>query len=505
MRIRSAVVASYIALLLAACTSTTSQSSQTGATSAPKRGGTVNVGIDSDPTTLDPTTEVTLGQVYVQTSLYDALLQVGAGGSTQPGLAVSWHFATPETLVLNLRHGVTYTDGTPFNASSAKFGLDRQRAKTSLYASQYSDVTDIAVTGPYQLTITLKSPQPALLDVLAGRSAYLVSPSAVEKYGSKYGLHPVGTGPFMLVSYTPNSEVVLKRNPHYWQPGRPYLDGIVYHIITNDTTKTIAVASGELQTEDYVLPVDATRVQSLSSVKLSKWPGTLTPYIPVNYHIAPLNDPTVREAISLAIDRPSIAKNVFLGNAQPANSMLPPSYSAYDKSLPAAVANVAKAKQLLHGRHLELTMQVPPTYTDEAQVLKQQLSAVGITLKLQNMDWGTLVNNFYKNNFQLQAEDNTGQYPNAYLTWGGFFLPGGGYNGLSFEDPRITQALMGAQAASNPSQVSSAYAVAQQAAYSDNIYIPIVWVSNLRASSTRLHGVPELPDGFMDFANAWLG
>jgi ABC-type transport system substrate-binding protein len=449
--------------------------------------------------------EVTLGQIYVNTSLYDSPLQVGANGSIQPGLAVSWHFTTPKQLVLNLRHGVKYTDGTAFNAASAKFGLDRQAQKTSVYATQYSEVAGIAGTGPYQLTITLKSPDPAILDVLAGRSGYLVSPAAVAKYGSKYGLHPAGTGPFMLVSYTPNSEVVLKRNPHYWQAGRPYLNGIVYHVITNDTTKTVAVASGELQTEDYVLPIDAPRVQGQPSIVVSKWPGTLTPYIPMNYHVPPLNDPAVREAISLAIDRPLIAKNVFLGDAQPANSILPPSYTQYDKSLPPPLPDVAKARQLLHGRHLQLTMQVPPTYINESQVIKQELAAVGINVALQNMDWATLVQNFYKNNFQLQAEDNTGQYPNAALTWGGFFTPGGGYNGLNFTDPRITRAMTSAESASSPVEVNHDFAMAQEAAYSDNIYVPIVWVANLRATSARLHGVKETPDAFLSFTNAWLG
>jgi peptide/nickel transport system substrate-binding protein len=266
----------------------------------------------------------------------------------------------------------------------------------------------------------------------------------------------------------------------------------------------VAVVSGELQTEDYIEPVDAGRAKGQPGITLSKWTGTLTPYIPVNYHVPPLNNPKVREAISLAIDRRSIARNVFLGDATPVTSMLAPAYSEYDRSLPLAGPDITKAKQLLGGRHLHLTMQVPPTYTSEAQVLQQQLAAAGITVSLQNMDWGTLVNNFYKNNFQLQAEDVTGQWPNAELIMGGFFLPGGDYNGLNFSDPRITKALAAAQAAASPEAARRAYDTAQQAAYQDNIYIPIVAVSNLRATSSSLHGVPELPDGFLDFRRAWL-
>jgi peptide/nickel transport system substrate-binding protein len=504
VNLRFAAAGCTVAILVAACSSGTASAPASSGTAAPRQGGTITVAIDSDPSTFDPTTDATLGEEQVLVSLYDTPLEIGASGRVAPGLAVSWRFATPEKFVLNLRHGVRYADGTPFTAQSAKFDLNRQRGKSSSYAGLYSDVTGIAVTGPSQLTITLKSPDSSFPDVLAGRAAYMVSPTAVRKYGSKFGLHPVGTGPFMLVSYTPNNEAVLKRNPHYWQAGRPYLDGVTYRIIPNDTTKTVAVVSGELQTEDYIEPVDAPRVHGQPGVRLSKWTGTLTPYIPVNYHVAPLNDPKVREAISLAINRQSIAKNVFLGDATPVGSMLAPAYAQYDRSLPPPVADLAKARQLLGGKHLHLTMQVPPTYTNEAQVLKQQLAAVGITVTLQNMDWGTLVNNFYKNNFQLQAEDVTGQWPNAQLIMGGFFLPGGDYNGLKFSDPRITSALAAAQSATSAAAANNAYAAAQRAAYADNIYIPIVAVSNLRATSTRLHGVPELPDGFLDFRDAWL-
>ncbi len=505
MKAKFAVASSLAAILLTACASSSTPPSAGKAPAAsPKYGGTVTVGIDSDPSTFDPTTDATLGEEQVLVSLYDTPLQIGASGLVEPGLAQSWHYATPEKLILNFRSGVHYTDGTAFTAATAKFDLARQAGKTSSYASIYSDVSSLVVTGPLQLTMNLKRPDFSLLDVLAGRAAYMVSPTAVRKYGSKFGLHPVGTGPFTLVSYTPNNEVVLKKNPHYWQPGRPYLNGVVYRIIPNDTTKTIAAVSGELQTEDYVLAVDATRATGQPSVHLSKWTGTLTPYIPVNYHVAPLNDPKVREAISLAINRQSIAKNVFLGDATPVNSMLAPAYTEYDHSLPPIASDPAKARKLLGGRHLHLTMQVPPTYTNEAQVLQQELAAVGISVTLQDMDWTTLVNNFYKNNFQLQAEDVTGQWPNAELIMGGFFLPGADYNGLHFSDPKVTTALETAQSTTSASVADKAYLTAQQAANADNIYIPIVAVSNLRISSVNLHGAPQLPDGFLDFRDAWL-
>jgi peptide/nickel transport system substrate-binding protein len=505
VKARFATAGSLAAILLIACAACSTQTSSAGGSAtSPIPGGTVSVGIDSDPTTFDPTDDATLGEEQVLVSLYDSPLQIGASGQVEPDLAESWHFATPQKLILNFRPGVHYTDGTAFTAATAKFDLARQAETTSSYTDLYSDVSGLTVTGPLQLTITLKQADYSLLDVLAGRAAYMVSPTAVRKYGSKFGLHPVGTGPFTLVSYTPNYEVVMKKNPHYWQTGRPYLDGLVYRIIPDDTTKTIAVVSGELQTEDYVEPVDASRANGEPSVRLSKWTGTLTPYIPVNYHVAPLNNPNVREAISLAINRQSLAKNVFLGDATPVNSMLAPAYPQYNHSLPPIISDPAKAKQLLGGRHLHLTMQVPPTYTNEAQVMQQQLAAVGISVTLQSMDWTTLVNNFYKNNFQLQAEDVTGQWPNAQLILGGFFLPGGDYNGLNFADPHITSNLATAQSTASTSAAFKAYAAAQQAANAENIYIPIVAVSNLRISSVKLHGVPQLPDGYLDFREAWL-
>ena len=465
----------------------------------------MNVGIDSDPATLDPIVESTLGAVNILPSLYDTLLQFNGKGQLVPDLATAWKYLAPTKLRLTLRSGVRYEDGTPFTAAAAKFDLQRQGEATSAYAGFYANIASITATGPTTLVVTFKSPDSSFVDALAGRAGYMVSPAAVRKYGSQFGLHPVGTGAFILSSYTPNSEVVLTRNPHYWQPHHPYLAGLDFHIITNDTTKAVAVASGELQTVDYIESVDAGRVSNASSVALTSWPGTLTPYIPVNFNVAPLNDPKVREALSLAIDRASLVKNVFLNEAQPANSLLAGDYPAYDRALPSTSANVAKAKQLLGGKTVQLTMQVPPTYTEEAQVIQQQLAAAGITLTLQNMDWGTLIDNQKKGSFQLQASDLSGEWPNADFILGGFFTPNGVFNRTHFSDPAITSALKDALATLARSRQAANYAKVQQAAFADNVFIPLVWEKNSRASSAKLHGVPQLPDGTLEFGSAWLG
>ena len=158
-----------------------------------KYGGTVTVGIDSDPSTFDPTTDATLGEEQSLVSLYDTPLQIGATGLVRPGLAQSWHYATPERLILNFRGGVHYTDGTAFTAATAKFDLARQAEKTSSYASLYSDVSSLVVTGPLQLSINLKRPDFSLIDVLAGRAAYMVSPTAVRKCQVYIWVYPAAT------------------------------------------------------------------------------------------------------------------------------------------------------------------------------------------------------------------------------------------------------------------------------------------------------------------------
>src|SRR5262249_22082096 len=156
--------------------------------------------------------------------------------------ATAWKYPDPKTLVLTLRDGVTFHDGTPFNAEAVKFNL--QRDLDPAVSKNISDLSNIAsayASGPRGGAVHLKQPLASLVLALADRAGMVVSPTAAQKWGKEYNLHPVGTGPYSFVEYVPNDRLVLAKNAKYWQAGKPYLDKITFRYITDQRTRNNAL------------------------------------------------------------------------------------------------------------------------------------------------------------------------------------------------------------------------------------------------------------------------
>lgn len=191
-----------------------------GIVAQPTPGGTLRLAFNSDWGVLDPAvTSTTFGRNILQ-FIYDPLLRKDPStGAIVPGLAESFEASEDGlTLTLHLREGVTFHDGTPLNAEAVRFSFERisDPALASPYAATIvGPVASIETPDDYTVVITLNEPYAPYLDSLTQAALAPVSPAAVEQYGADFGLNPVGTGPFRLVSNVPDEEVVLERNPDY--------------------------------------------------------------------------------------------------------------------------------------------------------------------------------------------------------------------------------------------------------------------------------------------------
>src|SRR5207302_1414577 len=147
-------------------------------------------------------------------------------GNVKPGLASSWTTPDPSTYVFQLRPGVKFHDGTELTAEAVKFNLERilDPATRSLNRSQLLGIKAIEVVDGTTIKISLAAPEAPLLAALADAPGMISSPTAIQKWGPEYGLHPVGTGPFVFVEQVKGAQVKVRRNPDYWEAGKPYLD-----------------------------------------------------------------------------------------------------------------------------------------------------------------------------------------------------------------------------------------------------------------------------------------
>jgi peptide/nickel transport system substrate-binding protein len=479
------------------------------ASGAPSSGGTLTVGLDSDPTSLDPIGDTGYAGSLVTPQIFDTLVVAADDGTIGPGVAERWTVSGDgRTYTLTLRDGVRFHDGTPLDARAVVASLRRSAGRASPWAADLAPVTGMKATDERTVVLSLARPFAPLLSTLADKPGMIASPSAVAREGRRFGSEPVGSGPFVFDHWTRNQELVLRRNPDYWDAGKPKLDRVVFKPLPDPTQKVTNLVSGQIQTVDYVPPELISRVQGASNLELKQGPGPYNSvvYLPMNTARPPLDDPDVRQAVSLAIDRESIVRNVAFDAGTPARSMLSPTSWGYSDEVPAIAHDPARAKALLGGRTVRLELQVPPTYAQAAQVIEQNLAEAGIDVTLRRMDWGQLIDGFYKGDFDLQVQDLLGMQrsdPDGALS--SFYAPDGSNNGVGFSDQQITDLLLRARAGTDEQQRKPLYVEIQKLAQQQSPYAPIYIPDQVRAWDKKVQGLGLSNDGVLHLNDVTVG
>src|SRR5262245_25973201 len=249
----------------------------------------------------------------------------------EPELAESWSWSEDYRRVsFRLRQGVKWHDGKPLTAQDVKctsdvlIGKASEKLRLNPRKAWYRNLEEVTANGDFEATFILKRPQPAFLMLLAtGMSP--VYPCHVSPRDMR--THPIGTGPFKFVEFKPNDYIRLARNPEYWKPGRPYLDGIEWTIIPNRLTQTLAFIAGKF---DMNLPYEVT-VQYMRGIQ-GQVPDAICELTPtpvamnllVNRDAPPFNDAAIRRAMQLTIDRKSFIDILAEGQGDVSGAMLPP-------------------------------------------------------------------------------------------------------------------------------------------------------------------------------------
>jgi len=249
--------------------------------------------------------------------------------SIVPDLATRWSWNEEGTeLTFPLRQGVKWHDGKPFTAADVKCTFDllmdnaKEKLRINPRKSWYANVADVTTNGDYEATVHLKRPQPSFLALLAtGWSPVYpchVSPREMRK-------HPIGTGPFKLIEFKPNQSITVTRNPDYWKPGRPYLDGIEYTIIKDVSTRLLSFLSGK---DDAYFGVTIPQLKDVTSQApdaiCEMFTANVARNLIVNRDLPPFDNPDLRRAMSLSLDRKAFIDILTEGQGDVGAVMQPP-------------------------------------------------------------------------------------------------------------------------------------------------------------------------------------
>jgi len=498
----------------AALAARTSHSSTSAAT--PKRGGHITIARIEDSQSFDKTNVFQNESIWIAEQINEPLYLAGNDGKTlRPWLATSYtKSADGKTYTFKLRPGVKFSNGTPMTAADVKFSIDDARAQKKGWGYLDAAIKSIDAPNPSTVVFHLKFQwAPFLADIGLFANGIIPKNFAGQSRVAFYK-HPIGTGPFMWDKRVVGQSVSLKRNPFYWQKGKPYLDGVTWTFVSDENTRELQLRGGQIQVDEFPPFNSITKLQKTPGVKMSLFPSTRTDYLDMNELYAPLKDVHVRRAISYAIDRKAIVKSVLFGFGSPANSQLPPQVPFYDKNAGGLQFDLAKAKaemaksKFANGFKVELLVgagaQVENTI---GQVLQQALKELGIIVTFKVEDTSTEFTDISTNKYQLGFSYWTMDIadPDELVTFA-LDPKGGAFSFYThYNNPTVTKLSHQAQRETNPAKRAALYARIQRIAASEaNLgylyYSPYRW-----AYTSKLHGFFVQPLGNYHLEDAWLG
>jgi peptide/nickel transport system substrate-binding protein len=424
-----------------------------------------------------------------------------------------------------LRQGVTFHDGTPFNAQAVAANLERitdsalQSEKAVFLLGSYSGYE---IVDEYTIRLLLSAPYSPFLDSLSQVYLGIASPTAFTEYSeNRYQFHQVGTGPYRFVEYIPGDKIVLQRNPDYaWAPafyeagGENQIDEIIFRFFTDPATRSLAIQSGEAQVMGELLPVDARALTGNSTVQLipTSIPGQPLQFL-INTKRFPTDRKAVRQALLYATNRNTIVDTVFQRFSPVAWGPLSASTLYYDRSLNGVYAqDTSQAQNLLAadgfadnngdgfldiaGIDLEITVVVPPwgLIPDVAQLIQDQWRAIGIRTVLEPVPtFSSLREKVATGEYNLVAFYSFGLDP-VFLNH--YFTTDGSNNWTGYSNPQLDDVLRQAAQISDPDVRRSLYAQAQQLIMNEALIVPIRDYVNLNTASSALQGLTFDPYGW---------
>ncbi len=465
--------------------------------------------IESSPINLDPRVGVDAQSQRIDELLFDPLVTRDAHFNLQPALAERWDIIDPLTYVFHIRHGVRFHNGQPLTARDVKWTFDSliQGKIRSAKASTFASVSGVETPDDYTVIFHLKQPFASLLWNLSGAAG-------IVPYGSgeDFNQHLVGSGPFRFVSAEQDRNVIVERNPEYWNTP-PKLDRVEFKVIPDATTRALELRKQSADVAINSLVADTVvTLERDPDLKVMEAPGTIYAYLAMNLRDPVLKDVRVRRAIAYAVNVQPIIHYLLRDEARPAYSILPPQHWAYDADVMRYPHDPERARQLLddagypakNGVRFHITMK---TSTEEstrllAAVLQQQLREVGIALDIRTFESATFLADVSKGAYQVHSlrwiggNQDPDIFENLFAT--ASFAPKRA-NRTFYSNPRMDELIREGRSTLDQQKRKAIYDQIQQILAEDLPYINLWYLDNVVVHTNRVHGIELGPAGSYDF------
>ena len=504
MMIKSAAAAAGVTAMTAAGPILRQSSSAFAQDATPKTGGILRMGMQSDPSALDPQLQSLTAIWHVVEHIYSNLTAILPDMSVTPDLAESWDISDDGIVyTFNLRPGVTFHSGREVTSEDVKFSLERliDPATASPSASDLAAVSTIEAPDPATVVITLSAPEAALLSNLANISCIIFPPEVIEENGDLTQV-AVGSGPFTFVDYVPNTQVTLARFDNYYEQPLPYLDGVELLIASTDTSRTAALVQGTVDFIEYVPPQDVELLQGDDSIMLAGNAIAQIRFLGFNLEREPFNDLKVRQAISMAIDRGPVVESAVFGQGTPTDIIFPQGFWAAPERPPLPAPDIEGAKALLaeagypDGFDTTLTSWAEyGTISNGAIVIQEQLRQIGVNAEMNLLDTGTMGQTVYvDNDFDMTVTGTSGFVdPGSVILEN--FKTGEAGNFVGYSNPEVDDLIAQGSASTDPDERGEIYKQIQEILLVDLPWVNLWIGQQYEAMKTFVMGYEHIPTG----------
>ncbi|WP_235929050.1 ABC transporter substrate-binding protein [Marisediminicola senii] len=487
-------------------------------------GGDLVMALSAEPDRLDPTTSSSLYTRYVMQTMCEKLYDIDADGEIVPMLAE----ALPEisddglTVTIPVREGIVFADGSDLDAAAVAQTIDRGLTlEGSSRRSELGPIENIEAVDSSTVEITYSEPFAPLTAALADRAGMILSPQALAEKGDAFGDSPVCVGAFKFVERVPQTSITVERDPLYYDAENVHLDTITYRIITDSSIRSANLQSGDVQVADSISTqdigalsesegIEVLQVGSLGyqavTINVGNVNGVGTPPELIDTPLA--TEATVRQALSMSVDREALVESVFSNWYSAACSPISPDspYSSeaseacpeYD---PEASLQMLEEAGVTTPFPIEMEVTNNPDTLRFAQALQAQVAEGGFELTISPVEYSTLLD--------VQTQ---GDFESLQLGWSGrvdphgnmfnFLSTGGGNNYSGYSNPEVDDLLNEASSINDSDERAELYGQVMEIVQEENPIIYLYRVRSLTAHTSDVAGVETFADGVVHLSNA---
>jgi peptide/nickel transport system substrate-binding protein len=484
------------------------------AADAPKRGGTLVMARNSDIVSFEPVVPSDNMSIWAKLLIFQMLARTTpSGDSVEPDLAESWEISPDKrTYTFHIRANAGFSDGSPVTAEDVAFSFDRCiNDKDSPWGSLYPKLT-MQTPDPKTIVFKLQQDYAPFLAAVSLHGACIVPKAYFNKVGVKtFGEKPIGSGPFQMTQWKKGDSLTFDRNPHFWDPSRPYVDRAILSIIEDDNVRMLKVQSGDIDIATFVPFNQIDKLKRTPGVEVQISPYDRIDWLQFNDKLPLFQDVKIRQAMNYAVDKEAIIKAVLFGYGEVPTSFLPKMLMT-DLTQKPYTYDLAKAKQLMaestHPEGFSVTLKTVAgdiIGNQVAQIVQQMLLPLKIKMTIQPVENDTQASQVQNGDYQFAQAYMTSDIldPSELVAYAAQSDGGSNAAFSNYKNPQVDKLAQAGLTETDPAKRAAIYQQLQQLVFADAAMLWLYWTPAVTALRTNVHGFQVLPTGNYWLENVW--